>query len=165
MENQQPFPSTLDQERTFSLDQASSSLSPDAFKRFVNGKYTAKLSLFAGKTLQVFTVKNNQPHPTATIKCADAYFNLDDGIVIDLDVDDGQAIHHVEVSHEPVEVVPGVFLWSPRYSMVERYLHQGVYLSRVSIAIRTASGPARALVEGAAYCLDARNFAMLTNAA
>lgn len=158
------YPSTLEQERTFSIDQAST-LGDEAYRRFVGGKYTAKLSMFAGKTLQAFTVKNNKPNPTATIACLDAYFNLDDGMVIDLDIDDGNAVHRVEISHEPVEVLPGVFLWCPRYCMVERYLHQGVYISRVSLAIRTPSGPARALMEGINYVMDQRNFAMLTNAA
>lgn len=129
----------------------------------MSGKYTAKLSLYPGKKLMTFKLVNGVPVRLSTITMMDADIDPDGGPEIDVDIDDGNAVHQDTIGQVPLEVGAGVFLWMAKFTMVERYMHEGIWQTRLSLAVRSPHNINQPLVEGKVYLADERKFNQLFN--
>lgn len=151
-------PSQTDLERDFALRQAST-LDDRQFRAFVAGCYTTKLSLGDRRNLVLFRQQNGVAKRLETFTLTDAWFDLDEGLAIELTDESGKVR---VIDQEPVELADGVFVWMPRYTMIERVLQpDGEYASRISAAIRLRHNPEYPLVEGSNYLVSEYVFGTL----
>lgn len=157
MENQKPTQTDL--ERDFALRQAST-LDDRQFRAFVAGCYTAKLSLGVQRDLVLFNSSKTSPRRADTFTLTDAWFDLDEGLAIELTDESGKVRI---IDQEPTELADGVFIWMPRYTMIERVLQaSGEYTSRISAAVRLRHNPNHPLIEGSNYLVSEYVFNTLT---
>lgn len=141
-------------EREFSLSQAAS-LPNEGFRAFVACRFTSKSHLFLGKRLILFRTFMGKPDIVETFTMVDGFCDIEDGAKVEIESSDKQAY---EITHTPIELAPGVFVWLPRFTLFERYVHEGAYRSRLSVVIRSPHNPSYSLVEGAYYLVDQRKF-------
>ncbi len=146
-------PGHLELERQFTASQATNLTDPQ-YRAFMDGHFTAKTSMFLGKEMTLFDIFIGEPRHLNTFTLLDAWCNIDEGASIEL----GDGEQKWEVGHEPVELAAGVFVWMPRFTMIERYLHDGIYRSRISMSIRTTHNPRVRLVEGTNYLVNKKDF-------
>jgi hypothetical protein len=142
-------------ERDFAAAQAAN-LDDAKLTRFHRGRFTSKVSLFKGKSLILFSVVDGYPVEQTRITLDAASFDLDEGVT--LHMNDGH--RDFDVGYTPVEVAQSLFIWVPKFSTLERYMYDGVYHSKVGLAMRSQHAHFR-LVEGSTYLVDQFTFANL----
>lgn len=146
-------------ERQFS-NTAAEHLPDDHLREFHSGHYTVKVSLCPKKKLYLFQASAGRPTNLQVIQLLDTDFTLDEGF--SLEVGGFPAPETTRLfDHSPRRLAPGVFMWLPRFTMVERYIYQGMPKSRVGVVIRSTHSPERQLMEGKWYFVDARRLDLI----
>ena len=146
-------------ERQFS-NTAAEHLPDDHLREFHSGHYTVKVSLCPKKKLYLFQASAGRPTNLQVIQLLDTDFTLDEGF--SLEVGGFPAPETTRLfDHSPRRLAPGVFMWLPRFTMVERYIYQGMPKSRVGVVIRSTHSPERQLVDGKWYLVDARRLDLI----
>lgn len=149
----------LEHERAFAKAVASS-LPDDEYRRFFGGSFTAKTGVTTGSKLVIFKVIDGQPELLETLTATHCEFNFDEGAAIEF-TSDVLMSEPFMVGHEPVEIAPGVFLWMPKFSLVERFLANGLYQSRIGLALRLPHNPRLNLREGECYAVEPYKLEMI----
>lgn len=147
-------PNHTEAEREFATRQASS-LTDRQFRSFMAGCFTSKPTLMLNRDLVLFSGVAGKPTLSQAYTLVDAWCDIQDGACVELQ--DGLGIRRT-VGHEPVELAEGVFVWMPRYTMIERFLQNGVYQSRISVAIRSMHNPNYPLIESSNYLVPQHVF-------
>ena len=146
-------------ERQFS-NTAAEHLPDDHLREFHSGHYTVKVSLCPKKKLYLFQASAGRPTNLQVLQLLDTDFTLDEGF--SLEVGGFPAPETTRLfDHSPRRLAPGVFMWLPRFTMVERYTYQGMPKSRVGVVIRSTHNPERQLTEGKWYLVDARRLGLI----
>lgn len=139
---------------------AAESLPDEHLREFHSGHYTIKMSLCPKKKLYLFQALNGKPENLRVLQLIEADFTLDEGFSLEMGGFPMPEATRI-FDHTPQRVAPGVFLWLPRFTMVERYTYQGMPKSRVGVVVRSIHTPERSLSEGKHYLVDARRLDMI----